>query len=166
MSEEKPRIPPKIQEIAKIVSAEPDASGREIAARTGISKSEVARILAKPITRAEVTKRLAADGTGGAVRTIGQIIAALSELTDNMLDQGLAEDADITKFLQLLQALTATAERLARAGIDLTAVVDPADDTALRAELARAWRRGMRAALRWPNAARKRLDPHAAERSG
>jgi hypothetical protein len=152
----KSRKTPIIEDVAAIVARDPDASVRGIARETGRSKSEIGRILQKPITKARVAELLAADGTGGTVRTIGTILAALSTLADDMLADGLQDDADITKFLQLLQSLTSTAERLARAGIDLRAVADPADDTALAAEIGRAYRRGLRAGLRWPTAAARR----------
>lgn len=148
------RKPGIVEEVAKIVAGDPGVSTRTLARQTGVSKSEIARILQKPITRQTVDAILAQGGPMGHThRSIGAILAGLTAVTDSILEQGIEQDADIAKLLQLLQALSTTVERLAKAGIDLSAAAGPLDDTALRAELAAAYARGLRAALRWPGAA-------------
>jgi hypothetical protein len=98
-----------------------------------------------------VKAKLAVGGAGEAARgSIGRLLGALAIVTDRLLDAPEFGDNETTKALQLLAGLTGTLERMARAGIDLTALASPEDTRALSGELALAYQRGAKAARKYP----------------
>ena len=128
----------------------PLESQRGLERQIGVSKAHIGRILRKPITRERVQEELS---QGGAMvhtnRSIGAILGALSSLVDDMLDSGVTEPDQVTELTQLLGAFVGTAERLARAGIDLTRIADPNDTSALNLLLRETYVRALQHAQAW-----------------
>lgn len=155
----KERNPQVIEEIAKIVAENPTLPVREIARQVDVPKSTVSRILNRPITLDRVRAKMAESSVSGRThRTIGSILASLDILVEDMLAAEIREDADITKLLQLLNALSTVAERMARAGITFSSLVPDSANSALSGELRLAFARGLRAALRWPGRAKRTAE--------
>lgn len=144
-------------EIAALVSQNPDITNAEIARRTGLSRSHAGAMARLPGVKRLVAERLDAGNVAGqAGRSIASIVAALGALVDDTLasPDGLTP-ADVQSLLGYLAALTGTLDRLGRAGISLEGTADLADTSALDLLILKAYRRG---------AARMALTPHRGTR--
>jgi hypothetical protein len=141
---------------AKVLSAimaDPGVSNMTLAKATGYSKTQIQRIRQQPGITQEVKARVAAGGAGEAARgSVANLLGALAVVTDRLLDSPEFGENETVKAMQLLAGLTATLERMSRAGIDLTALASPSDTRALAGELARAYQRGAKAARKYPHA--------------
>ena len=130
--------------------ADPGVSNITLSRVSGYSKTQIQRIRQQPGITQEVKARMAAGGAGEAARgSVANLLGALAVITDRLLDSPEFGDNETTKALQLLAGLTGTLERMARAGIDLTALASPEDTRALAGELARAYQRGAKAARKY-----------------
>lgn len=150
----KPRKLEIAQKVAESLVEPGNARNASIIARAVVDARTVERTLAKGDP-----SRLGAD-------SIARLLAALSAVADSVLDAGVCTDADVARLMQLLAAFVGAAERLGRAGIDLSAALPDDAHTSLMRELRLAFDRGARAAVRFPRAARRRFSPQPGVKRG